>query len=70
MRLARESYPYLIAGVSVGSAALLTGFPWVGGTALVLSGFVAFFFRDPVREVPTGRGVFVSPGDGKVTEVK
>lgn len=70
MGLARESYPYLVAGVSVGAVALLLGFWWIGGAALAVSGFIAFFFRDPVRIVPSEPGVFVSPGDGKVTEVK
>jgi phosphatidylserine decarboxylase len=70
MPLAREAYPYLIAGISVGGAALLTGFPWVGSAALALSGFIAYFFRDPFREIPPGPGVFVSPGDGRVTEVR
>jgi len=70
MPLARESYPYLLVGTAVGAVALLTGFFWLGGAALVLSGFVAFFFRDPVREIPGGPGVFVSPADGKVTEVR
>ncbi len=70
MPLARESFPYLIAGITVGAVALAMGFPWVGGAALVLSGFVAFFFRDPVREIPREPGVFVSPADGKVTEVR
>lgn len=70
MPLARESYPYLVAGITVGAVALITGFFWLGGAALALSGFVAFFFRDPVREIPGGPGVFVSPADGKVTEVR
>ena len=70
MPLARESFPYLIAGICVGAAALLLGFPWLGAAALALSGFVAFFFRDPVREIPRDPGVFVSPADGRVTEVR
>jgi len=68
--LARESYPYLVAGISVGCVALLMGFPWLGGAAVALSGFIAFFFRDPSRDIPSGPGVFVSPGDGKVTQVR
>jgi phosphatidylserine decarboxylase len=70
MPVARESYPYLVAGISVGTVALFLGFPWLGGAALALSGFVAYFFRDPIREIPGGAGVVVSPGDGKVTEVR
>jgi phosphatidylserine decarboxylase len=32
--------------------------------------FMAYFFRDPDRTVPEGRGLFVSPADGKVILVK
>ncbi len=70
MPVAREAYPYLVAGVAVGILALILGFPWLGGAALALSGFIAFFFRDPVRAIPDDPGVFVSPGDGRVMEVR
>ncbi len=32
--------------------------------------FMAFFFRDPDRKIPSGEGLFVSPADGKVILVK
>jgi phosphatidylserine decarboxylase len=32
--------------------------------------FMAFFFRDPARKVPSGEGLFVSPADGKVILLK
>jgi|SRR5437867_685551 len=69
MGLARESTPYLVSGLAVGLIGLFLGFPWLGGTALALSGFVAFFFRDPARDVPGEAGLLVSPADGRVTEV-
>jgi len=70
MVLARESYPYLLVGLVVASGGAVLGFPFLSGGALVLSGFVAFFFRDPERAIPTETGVVVSPGDGRVVEVK
>jgi phosphatidylserine decarboxylase len=36
---------------------------------LVLSLFLAFFFRDPERKIPDDPSVIVSPADGKVVEI-
>lgn len=36
----------------------------------VLTIFMAFFFRDPERKIPEGKGIFVSPADGKVILIK
>ncbi|MFH0922213.1 MAG: phosphatidylserine decarboxylase family protein [Fibrobacterota bacterium] len=41
-----------------------------GITAVFISGFVAFFFRDPTRKIPTGPGLIVSPADGRVVAVQ
>lgn len=65
--IAREGFPYLLA-LAVLS---LLGFwlsPWLGVLALLLLGFVAFFFRDPERDVPAGQ-VVVAPADGRVMSV-
>jgi phosphatidylserine decarboxylase len=35
-----------------------------------VAGFVLWFFRDPHRTIPTGRGVLVSPADGIVTHLE
>ncbi len=69
MGLAKESLPYLGVGLAVGFGGILLGFTWLGGIALALSGFIAFFFRDPARTVPSEPGILVAPADGRVTEV-
>src|SRR4030042_915551 len=35
-----------------------------------LTFFMAFFFRDPDRIIPGGKGLLVSPADGKVIGIK
>jgi len=37
---------------------------------LLLAAFVAFFFRNPRREVPQDPGVIVSPADGRVVKIE
>ena len=36
---------------------------------LILAGWMAIFFRDPVRVVPTAPGLVVSPADGRVEPI-
>ena len=44
-------------------------FWFVAGFFLLVMVFMAFFFRDPERAVPTDPNVVVSPADGRVTRV-
>ena len=37
---------------------------------VVVAAFMAFFFRDPQRDVPTGPGLIVSAADGRVTRIE
>jgi len=69
MTLARESHPYLLVGLAVAAVGAVLGFAYLSAGAPLLSGFVAYFFRDPAREIPGEPGLVVSPGDGRVVEV-
>ncbi len=66
MRIDRAGFPFIAAAlvpaaflVAVRRYALATPFAALGG-------FMAYFFRDPERQVPPDPGLVVSPADGRV----
>lgn len=46
------------------------GLWWLAAVFLLLSAFMAYFFRDPHREIPKEESLVVSPADGRVTRVE
>ena len=58
--------PLLISGI----LALGLGLYAAAILLLFLAGFVAFFFRNPQREIPSDPRVIVSPADGKVVKIE
>jgi phosphatidylserine decarboxylase len=76
MRFAREGYPFMIGAalfaVLAWAATPITG-SWmmmVASLLTLLAAFVFYFFRDPEREIPSGDGVVVCPGDGKIIDIR
>ena len=66
MKIDRAGYPF-IAGALVPAAALAVSrrHGWAASFA-VLGGFLAWFFRDPDRQIPPEPGLVVSTADGRV----
>ena len=64
----KEGYPFIavffVAAVLLGL--IWSGLFWIG---LVLTGWCAYFFRDPERVVPVDDRLVISPADGLVTAI-
>lgn len=58
------------AGAATWAALAVSSWFWIAAVPLFgLWLFTVAFFRDPQRSIPDGPGLFVSPADGRVTEV-
>jgi phosphatidylserine decarboxylase len=63
---AREGYPFIAAAAFVTVVFALLGWGILTIACLLLTGFTAWFFRNPERMPPAGEKQVVSPADGKV----
>ena len=68
--VASEGWPFIIPLAVVTAILFAVGWRNTAFVALALTLFVLFFFRDPDRIVPEGKGIVVSPADGKVIVIK
>ena len=66
--IAPEGRIFVAIGVVVALALLWLG-PRTGALGIALALWVAYFFRDPPRTVPTREGLVVSPADGIVSMI-
>ncbi|MGQ0542734.1 MAG: phosphatidylserine decarboxylase [Blastocatellia bacterium] len=67
--MVKEGLPFVLIPSII---ALILGFfqVWIAAALfMLLAAFMAYFFRDPYREVPKGDGLIVSAADGKVTRI-
>jgi phosphatidylserine decarboxylase len=66
--IAREGWPFIlpVLGLAILGLALL---PVGGWFLLMLTGFVAYFFRDPKRVCPMAPGLLLAPADGTIVAV-
>lgn len=65
----RAGWPFVAGGVVVTALLGLIAWPllWLG---LVVTAWMAYFFRDPARVTPQAEGLVVSPADGTIEAVR
>ncbi|VAV84394.1 Phosphatidylserine decarboxylase [hydrothermal vent metagenome] len=71
LQVAREGYPFILIALALN---VITGWQeiyWLFGITCALTLWVVWFFRDPVREIPSGGAwTIVSPADGVVIKAE
>ena len=67
--MAKDAIPYLIPLLILSVLFGVYGSKATAMVFLILSLFIAFFFRDPDRKIPDDASALVSPADGKVVEI-
>ena len=63
-----EGYRF-IGAFALASLVLFWLWPPLGWLGTFLTGWCAYFFRDPVRVTPVREGIVVAPADGRVSQV-
>lgn len=68
--MVKEGFPFV--GITLLIAIVFAFFQiWIGvGIFVLLTLFMAYFFRNPTRNIPTEPNIIVSPADGRVTRVE
>ena len=75
--MVKEGFPFVIAMLIIAAVFAFLYF-WIGGIVFLigcalfifLTAFMAYFFRDPHRNIPGEAGIVVSAADGRVTRVE
>lgn len=65
----KDAYLFIIPMLGLIGVCLFFGLSVPAVVLLVLTCFVAYFFRNPARTIPPGEHLVVSPADGKVVKV-
>jgi len=68
--IVKDAWMFLVPPLLAGVLAFCLGLPTSGILLLLLAAFVAFFFRNPRREIPPDPRVIVSPADGRVVKIE
>jgi phosphatidylserine decarboxylase len=68
--MVRDGIPFVAVPAALAIVPMLFGYWFVAIPFLIVAAFMAFFFRDPRRAIPSDRSIIVAPADGRVTRVR
>ena len=68
--MVRDGIPFVAVLAALAIVPMLFGYWVVAIPFLVVAAFMAFFFRDPRRTVPSDPAAVVAPADGRVTRIR
>ena len=68
--MVRDGIPYVAIPLLLAVAPVIFGFWLLTIPFVAVAAFMAYFFRDPHRTIPTEPGIIVAPADGLVTIVR
>lgn len=66
----KDAYRFIIPILLFAAASAWLGLHVAALAFLVLAVFVAYFFRNPPRQIPGGENLIVSPADGKIITIR
>jgi phosphatidylserine decarboxylase len=64
-----DAYRFAIPAVVLSIIFIILHLSFIGVLFFILAAFVCYFFRNPVRLIPDGKNLVVSPADGKVVKI-
>ena len=67
--IVKDAFRFIVPLLIFTTLAVVLGWYIAGILLLLLAGFVAFFFRNPKREIPQDPRLIVSPADGRVLKI-
>ena len=65
----RDAYRFLVPSLLLGILFAACSYTYAAILFFILALFVAFFFRNPSRQIPEGKNLIVSPADGKIVKI-
>jgi phosphatidylserine decarboxylase len=68
--MVRDGIPFVAVPAALAIVPMLFGYWIIAIPFLLVSAFMAFFFRDPRRTIPSGQGIVVAPADGRITRIR